>query len=192
MAYEDRRSIQRNEKSMSKVNNDNPLDMLLFCPQCGEQHIDEPQPEKGWDNPPHKSHACQFCGCIWRPSDRPTNGVVTIASRGGADTHSARPRYYKTAKDFDDALSATSPVSEPPREIQWLDIESAPKDGTDILLWDGWEGYGYGVACWSQGWMWSGAAVCDEHSGNGPIDPTHWQPLPAPPVIDAITAEKEK
>ncbi len=113
-----------------------PLDMLLFCPQCGEQHIDQEQelcgkaissnlgstcirgkdhkgwcgatlPSDRWTNPPHKSHACQFCGCIWRPADLPTNGVAAIATKGKVDTHSARPRYYATAKDFNDATSPT-------------------------------------------------------------------------------------
>jgi hypothetical protein len=66
-----------------------PIDMLLFCPQCGEQHIDEAKGEwdgQPWMNPPHKSHLCESCGCIWRPSDHATNGVRTIATTGKADT----------------------------------------------------------------------------------------------------------
>ena len=31
------------------------IDMVLHCPKCGTQHIDEPEPENDWDNPPHKS-----------------------------------------------------------------------------------------------------------------------------------------
>jgi hypothetical protein len=64
-----------------------PVDMLLFCPKCGLQHIDEPD-ERTPDgsNPPHRSHLCHGCGCIWRPADVPTNGVVRIATQGKADT----------------------------------------------------------------------------------------------------------
>lgn len=62
-----------------------PLDMLLPCPRCGLLHVDAPEPDKGWSNPPHKSHLCHDCGCIWRPASVPTNGVASIAP-GKADT----------------------------------------------------------------------------------------------------------
>jgi hypothetical protein len=65
-----------------------PVPMLLFCPRCGTQHIDAPEPDTGWTNPPHRSHKCN-CGCIWRPADVPTDGVVSIRTRGSADTWSA-------------------------------------------------------------------------------------------------------
>jgi hypothetical protein len=63
-----------------------PIDMLLFCPSCGAQHVDVPEPEKGWTNPPHKSHLCHGCGSTWRPADVPTNGVQAVRTRGKADT----------------------------------------------------------------------------------------------------------
>ena len=66
-----------------------PVGMLLFCPHCGMQHIDAPEPDTGWTNPPHKSHKCHGCGCIWRPADVPTDGVVNIRTRGSADTWGA-------------------------------------------------------------------------------------------------------
>lgn len=64
-----------------------PLDAVLFCPApgCGVQHIDAPEPERGWTNPPHKSHLCHACGHIWRPAAYPTNGVATIPP-GSSDT----------------------------------------------------------------------------------------------------------
>jgi hypothetical protein len=66
-----------------------PIDMVLHCPQCGTQHIDAPDertPE--WKNEPHRSHLCHnpACGCIWRPADVPTNGVLAVKTRGKADT----------------------------------------------------------------------------------------------------------
>lgn len=74
-----------------------PIDMVLYCPKCGMQHIDAPEepvfhdycttPEfPAWDNPPHKSHLCHGCGHVWRPSDHPTNGVERTASGKDADT----------------------------------------------------------------------------------------------------------
>lgn len=65
-----------------------PLPMVLHCPRCGTQHIDEPDLANGWSNPPHRSHQCQKEGCktIWRPADVPTVGVASIETKGKADT----------------------------------------------------------------------------------------------------------
>jgi hypothetical protein len=62
------------------------IDMILPCPKCGLQHVDAPEPENGWDNPPHKSHLCHGCGTIFRPADVPTNGVAQIKTRGENDS----------------------------------------------------------------------------------------------------------
>ena len=44
-------SILDNEATRS----DEPIPMLLYCPQCGEQHIDEPDERTpDWTNPPHR------------------------------------------------------------------------------------------------------------------------------------------
>lgn len=69
------------------VAQERPVPMILHCPECHLQHIDEPDertPE--WDNPPHRSHLCHGCGCIWRPADVPTEGVRYTWTRGKADT----------------------------------------------------------------------------------------------------------
>lgn len=69
-----------------------PIPMLLYCPKCGEQHIDEPDERTpGWTNPPHRSHLCHACGCIWRPADVATVGVRHITTLGKADTWAAAP-----------------------------------------------------------------------------------------------------
>jgi len=72
-----------------------PVDMVLYCPKCGMQHIDAPESAEAyaerlhesswwelggdkpvqWTNPPHRSHLCHGCGNIWRPFDVATNGV---------------------------------------------------------------------------------------------------------------------
>lgn len=88
-----------------------PIDMVLFCPQCGVQHVDAPesgvvfmQDASGhqgdaptvvgaWDNPPHRSHLCHACGHVWRPADVPTNGVPAIKTTGKADSPIAQPSW---------------------------------------------------------------------------------------------------
>lgn len=74
-----------------------PIDMVLYCPNCGMQHIDQPEnfttdedASEVWENPPHRSHLCRTedggCGTIWRPADVPTNGVAALKTKGNADT----------------------------------------------------------------------------------------------------------
>jgi hypothetical protein len=64
-----------------------PVPMILHCPACLSQHIDQPDERTpGWTNPPHRSHLCHVCGCIWRPADVATIGVAEIKTRGKADT----------------------------------------------------------------------------------------------------------
>lgn len=65
------------------------VDMVLHCPVCHVQHIDEAVGEwdgKAWENPPHRSHLCRGCGHIWRPADIATNGVAAVKTRGKADS----------------------------------------------------------------------------------------------------------
>jgi predicted RNA-binding Zn-ribbon protein involved in translation (DUF1610 family) len=79
-----------------------PIPMILFCPACGNQHIDREEEHNPhcavhlvtplpctcgrWTNPPHRSHLCAGCGHIWRPSDVRTAGVAEIATQGSHDT----------------------------------------------------------------------------------------------------------
>ncbi|WP_439586947.1 hypothetical protein [Hydrogenophaga sp.] len=91
-----------------------PIDMVLFCPNCGKQHIDAPEQVNearpvlyadAWTNPAHRSHLCHDCGCIWRPADVPTNGVASVKTKGSADTWPPAARFA--------ALSAPSPALAP-------------------------------------------------------------------------------
>jgi len=47
---------------------DQAIPMLLWCPQCGERHIDAGEKL-------HHTHACQECGHVWRPAIVATVGV---------------------------------------------------------------------------------------------------------------------
>lgn len=50
---------------------DTPVPMLLACPTCHAQHIDE----GGWATRPHRTHLCSACGATWRPALVHTVGV---------------------------------------------------------------------------------------------------------------------
>jgi hypothetical protein len=76
--------------------------------------------------------------------------------------------------------------------MEWQPIETAPKDGTEVLVWNGGNDGFYttpgqmGVAYWGrQGFperkrAWCASDCCD---GVTTYTPTHWMPLPAPPQI---------
>jgi hypothetical protein len=98
-----------------------PIDMVLYCPACGMQHVDAPSMEAQalrewgvtcapdseqpyglrwsdgvsrpypWNNRPHRSHLCEGCGHIWRPADVATNGVQEVKTKGKADSPLADP-----------------------------------------------------------------------------------------------------
>jgi hypothetical protein len=108
-----------------------PVDMVLFCPRCGTQHVDAPEDvdlfrstmlqigglreanPKPWTNPPHKSHLCHTCGCIWRPADVPTNGVQALKTRGANDSAmGVRNHAVETWTDIDGNLYANGPDGE--------------------------------------------------------------------------------
>lgn len=78
------------EQAIGAASEPPPIPMILHCPRCHAKHIDAPQPEKGWSNPPHRSHECQSCQFVWRPADVPTVGVDKIETRGQHDSRSQR------------------------------------------------------------------------------------------------------
>lgn len=57
--------------AMLKKTNLAPIPMLLWCPSCGERHIDSGE----WEHKKHHTHACQKCGMVWRPAIEFTSGV---------------------------------------------------------------------------------------------------------------------
>lgn len=69
-------------------------------------------------------------------------------------------------------------------ENKWMDIETAPTDGTAVLcFWPGFDpsnadGRNFGVAMFADGEWRSPDAQDDDEAYSWP---THWQPLPAPP-----------
>lgn len=57
--------------SLSREIAPSPVPMLLWCPKCGERHIDVGE----FATKVHHTHACQNCGLCWRPAVVPTCGV---------------------------------------------------------------------------------------------------------------------
>lgn len=75
---------------------------------------------------------------------------------------------------WEDHMRITLAAAEAAR---WQTMDTAPRDGTDVLGSCDWEEL-YVVARWSDGrWtaQWDGSPIGPE------LEITHWQPLPAPP-----------
>lgn len=48
-----------------------PVPLLLWCPECGKRHVDHGV----FASKAHHTHACQYCGHVWRPAVVKTVGV---------------------------------------------------------------------------------------------------------------------
>jgi hypothetical protein len=71
-----------------------------------------------------------------------------------------------------------------PKFGEWLPIESAPKDGTRVLIFtpDALDIENTFSATFDDGEWWESRALQDGTSrSNVDCDPTHWMPLPPPP-----------
>lgn len=65
--------------------------------------------------------------------------------------------------------------------MTWQTIESAPKDGTEILAWDG---YDMTTVSWFQATPKYGAwhlVAAGAYAEDCDWEPTHWMPLPEEP-----------
>lgn len=81
--FDERAAYQRGVADARALAKETPIDMVLYCPACGTQHIDAP--DGVWTNRVHRSHLCHKCGTIWRPADVSTNGVASIETKGKDD-----------------------------------------------------------------------------------------------------------
>jgi predicted RNA-binding Zn-ribbon protein involved in translation (DUF1610 family) len=63
--------LEAQVKTLESVIEDTPIQMLLWCPECGERHIDR----DAFATKKHHTHACQSCGMTWRPAVAYTVGV---------------------------------------------------------------------------------------------------------------------
>lgn len=87
--------------------------------------------------------------------------------------------YY--SKSCIDEMQRELKTAEPAQREQWQPIETAPKDGTYVLLYCDY--YGIGRCVWDD---WRGVWRSDDpNHGIGFPQPTHWMPLPAAPTPEA-------
>lgn len=74
---------------------------------------------------------------------------------------------------------------------EWQPIDTAPKDGTPILLWDA-ESKSVNVGYWLDRYTQPFHALvrgedanwCDDGGANPIFNATHWMPLPDPPKAE--------
>jgi hypothetical protein len=74
-------------------------------------------------------------------------------------------------------------------DAQWQPIETAPKDGTSILVWSD-DAEDYYLVTWAEGhgaWFNGDVLIGEMHFGG---EPSHWMPLPLRPR--ALLAPKEQ
>lgn len=125
---------------------------------------------------------CPFCGDPMRVAADTLRHVeqredcpISVYAWGGPD---AVDRWNRRTPDAQ-ALAAAEQRGR--MEGEWQDISTAPKDGTEVLLWGAcWrDGQHYApdrnVGWWTDGWH-------TRQIGED-IEPTRWHPLPAPPAI---------
>ncbi len=99
-----------------------------------------------------------------------TNEAIEILEREKYGQLYARHKYLDEAIDH---------VIEVMKRGQWIPIESAPKDGTRVLLFAGKWILGTSsvpyIGGWSEKWQ------CFKNELMNDCKPTHWMPLPEPP-----------
>jgi len=75
--------------------------------------------------------------------------------------------------------------------MEWMDIKTAPRDGTRIDIWA--NGRRRADAYWGKRRSWTGSEECCWHPYDGmnenPPEPTHWMPLPPPPLDELARKE---
>ena len=98
------------------------------------------------------------------PDDVVASAKAAIARYMGSDPERLR-------------LEAVSRAIMAERERQWQPIETAPKDGTMVLVFT--NGH-MDVTSWPENWggKWPSAYMAYAEG----LEPTHWMPLPAPPI----------
>lgn len=92
-------------------------------------------------------------------------------------------KYFKNLHKQRDDLQ--SELEQCRKDAEWQPIDTAPKDGTSILIYTG---EGIVEASYQYG-NWEQAPCYATYEGCGGValscKPTHWKPLPQPPVTDA-------
>ena len=137
---------------------------------------------------------------VWnaeKPSPYAPGQYPRIGNEGWSASTSQYDFTPATADDVPAILSLLRPAA-PDAGGGWMPIETAPKDGTEILVaphmtvvaWD------FGAEQWVVGiiplnrdrtiaddWTVQPAMMFEQYLSNWGVEPTHWMPLPAPPAL---------
>lgn len=107
----------------------------------------------------------------------------------GAGSISSETRYTRSIAAMErwaaDGAKITPLYALPPKTEGWRPIETAPRDGTRVDLWQ--QGHRFTDAFWDEGEEWW--CIDSRYSDGEPCplavspEPTHWMPLPAPPNV---------
>jgi hypothetical protein len=150
------------------------------CPH----HIVIMYPTKGRFAPAQRYWSCQDCGTDFAPTgaDLPRATVDNgFPSAYLADAE----EFEKRSAAFVAAIESTSTPCATEGEA-WQSIETAPKDGTRVLV--------YSLDRQYVGWYERGAWRFYANPSTGALgtilNATHWQPLPAPPSAWAKSRDK--
>lgn len=168
---------------------DNQREMLKPCPFCGgEGQIDHSYREDNDRYPRdfwHVRASCSSCEVS------PTDWVLY----GNQEQRVANFHVKQEAENW--AITAWNARIPDPRVAEWRSIDSAPKDGTDLLLFFPLEGLDHRhhaqrvICCWREnkaypalsGWVFQGRAVRSYSDG---FEPTHWMLLPDLPARQVL------
>jgi hypothetical protein len=105
----------------------------------------------------------------WTAKDLDDHYIAVSSNIFNGLLNEARSEGRKAA---DTALSER--VAELERGLEWRPIESAPRDGTRVIMWGaGWDG--------PQTHTWQTAERAEQELAHWHDPPTHWMPLPAHP-----------
>lgn len=119
---------------------------------------------------------CPFCGGSAEFVPYKSDGLTLKCTALGCVQRNQRTLRYGI-----DSLRASMTKHWNTRAPQWLPIDSAPRDGC-VWAFNGEQG----AMAWSEGdgwalWVWADELLSDVDPS--PQQPTHWQPLPAPPEV---------
>lgn len=141
------------------------------CTSCGPDHIKGRHWNKRFAQPP----SVQLAECK-RLADEWVQACMGFALRPGPETNDRCRELEKACKAALDRLAAPA--------AGWIPIETAPKDGTRVLLsWNGVVVLGFYLDNSTTHHPWAGWRV-PSMEVRPPGRPSHWMPLPAAPTID--------
>ena len=134
--------------------------------------------------------ACPLCGEQFVKSEFFSNrrrAVYVHPAPDGEDS-TCPARSIRLADDDPSQIAAWNTRPQPAPD-GWRPIETAPRDAAPILAGGGGMGAAVGVITWNERvgcWDTTDFTLDDtDHEPDGYNRPTHWMPLPAPPVSKA-------